>query len=429
MATGSDRILSLSSSFFLLLLIIFSELFFHAHSITYWEDIQVLKHFKNGLVPNSVSQGSCLSSWDFTLDPCDNLFGYKFTCGFRCDVVTSNASRVTELSLDQAGYSGSLISTSWNLPYLQTLDLSNNFFTGPIPDSLANLTRLQRLALSHNSFSGSVPQSIGSLSNLEEIYVDGNDLRGTIPLSLKGLKNLKRLELQGNKLTGEFPDLGQLGNLSFLDASDNAISGVLPANFPASLFQITMRNNQLQGNIPENIARNLVYLQVLDLSHNRLTGSVPSNLFAHPSLQQLILSNNQFGSVESPGNAGVQSELIEIDLSNNEIRGFLPGFMGLMPKLSALTLENNKFSGMIPTQYAVKAVVPVGGVAAFERLLLGGNYLLGAIPGPLMDLKPGSIMVNLGNNCLYRCPVSFFFCQGGEQKSLIECKNFGPVIP
>uniref|UniRef100_A0A5B7B699 Disease resistance R13L4/SHOC-2-like LRR domain-containing protein n=1 Tax=Davidia involucrata TaxID=16924 RepID=A0A5B7B699_DAVIN len=414
----------------LILLITVAELLFEAHSTTYWEDIEVLKQFKNGLDPDSVSQGSCLSSWDFTLDPCDNLYSDKFTCGFRCDVVVSSTSRVTELALDQAGYAGSLTSTSWNLPYLQTLDLSHNFFTGPIPDSLANMTRLQRLSLSSNSLYGSIPTSIGSLPSLEELYLDNNNLQGTIPSSLNGLKNLKRLELQGNKFNGEFPDLGQLSNLYFLDTSDNDISGGLPANFPISLVEISMRNNEIEGNIPANIM-SLVYLQVMDLSHNKLSGSVPASLFNHPSLQQLTLSYNQFGSVQEPGNTGQQSELIAVDLSNNELRGLLPTFMGWMPKLSALSLENNKLSGMIPTQYAVKLsmVVPGVSMSPLERLLLGGNYLYGAIPGQLIQMKPGSVTVRLGDNCLYRCPLRFFFCQGGLQKSLMECKSFGPLIP
>lgn len=171
--------------------------------------------------------------------------------------------------------------------------------------------------------------------------------------------------------------------------------------------------------------------QVIDLSQNKLNGAIPSGLFNHPSLQQLTLSHNQFSSVQLSGNKnrGNQSELIAVDLSNNELRGFLPAFMGLMPKLSALSLENNKLTGMIPTQYAIKTAGMGEGMTAFERLLLGGNYLFGVIPSPLMKMKPGSATVRLGDNCLYRCPMSFFFCQGGVQKSLMECKRFGPVIP
>ncbi|KAM1512508.1 hypothetical protein ACFX1Z_024061 [Malus domestica] len=41
---------------------------------TFWADIEALKEFKNSLNPDSVSPGLCVSSRDFTLDPCDNLF-------------------------------------------------------------------------------------------------------------------------------------------------------------------------------------------------------------------------------------------------------------------------------------------------------------------------------------------------------------------
>lgn len=415
-----------TSSSLLLLSSIFTVL--QVHSITHWQDIQVLEDFKNAVSPNSVSPGSCLSSWDFTLDPCDNLYSDKFTCGFRCDILISNASRVTELALDQAGYSGTL-SPNLNLPYLETLDLSNNFFTGPIPNSFSNLTRLKKLSFSHNSFTNSVPESIGSLISLEELSLDNNNLRGTIPFAFNGLKNLKRLELQSNELTGEFPELTQLSQLVYLDASYNAISGKFPSHFPPSVIEIVMRNNQIQGKIPENVLTNLSNIQVLDLSHNQLTELIPPSLFTHPTLQQLILSYNNLVTIHSPVDSNYQNNLIEIDLSNNNIHGFLPGFMGRMPNLSALSLENNKFSGMIPTQYAVKVVFPETGTVPFQRLLLGGNYLLGGIPGQLTGLKPGSVNVNLGDNCLYRCPAIFFFCQKGTQKSFTECKNFGPIIP
>ncbi|KAI4314793.1 hypothetical protein L6164_027666 [Bauhinia variegata] len=421
---------SLCFSLFMIIAASGSGLLFGVESKTYWGDIEVLKEFKNGIDPASLTAGSCVASWDFTLDPCDNLFGEKFTCGFRCDLVISGTSRVTELSLDQAGYAGSLAST-WNLPFLVTLDFSNNYFSGQVPESLSNLTRLRRLGLSRNSFAGEIPASIGSLSNLEELYLDNNNLQGTIPGSFSGLVSLKRLEIQLNKLSGQLPDLGSLKSLYYLDASDNAISGQVPASLPSSLVELSIRNNSLGGSLTSKSFINLEYLQVVDLSYNRIGGSVPLVLFELASLQQLILSFNQLSSIETPSYHGVgsRSGLIAIDISNNNLRGFLPSFMALMPKLSSLSLENNKFRGMIPTQYALKTVYPESGMSPFERLLLAGNYLFGLIPSPLMALKPDSANVRLVDNCLYRCPLIFFFCQGGQQKSLQECRRFNPLIP
>eukprot|EP00262_Sarcandra_glabra_P008770 TRINITY_DN2249_c0_g1_i1.p1 TRINITY_DN2249_c0_g1~~TRINITY_DN2249_c0_g1_i1.p1 ORF type:complete len:439 (-),score=11.54 TRINITY_DN2249_c0_g1_i1:23-1294(-) len=422
---GFDSLTLLS----LLLIISNSDLLVPTDSITFPGDIQVLKELKNTIDPNSITPGSCLSSWDFAVDPCDNAFSERFTCGFRCDVAVSTQSRVTELSLDRAGYTGLLTRSSWNLPYLETLDLADNFFSGPIPQSLGNLTRLRRLTLSRNSFSGEIPDSLGnSLSTLEELYLDNNLLQGPIPPSFTGLQSLRRLELQSNKVFGEFPDLGSLQNLYFFDGSDNMISGPFPTTLPASLVEISMRNNALSGEVPDTIG-DLQFLQVLDVSNNRLSGSLMSVLFNHPSLQQLTLSHNRFSGLQEPGDSGLTSELIAMDLGYNELTGFLPSFMAMMPKLSALSLENNRYTGMIPFQYAVKAVVPGTGVAPFERLLLSGNYLYGPIPSPMMKMKPGSAMVSLVDNCLIRCPSAFFFCVGGVQKSLSSCKSFSPVIP
>ncbi|OMO75302.1 hypothetical protein COLO4_26202 [Corchorus olitorius] len=413
----------------LVFMITFSKMMFAATSRTYPADIQVLKDLKNGLDQNSIAPGSCLSSWDFSFDPCDNIFSDHFTCGLRCDRIVSGSARVTEITIDPVGYSGSLNSTSWNLPYLQILDISDNSFSGSIPDSLSNLTRLRRLCLSGNSLSGEIPTALGSLSHLEELYLDNNHLHGPIPSSFNNLTRLKRLEIQQNDISGEFPDLGSLKNLYFLDASDNNISGGVPATLPESLVELSIRNNKLSGNIPENIG-SIRFLQVLDLSHNILSGAILSVLFDHPSLEQLTLSYNNFSFLQIPGNMGLNSNLIALDLSYNQLRGFLPAFMASMPKLSALSLEHNKFTGMIPAHYALKAAIPGNSnTSSFERLLLGGNYLFGPIPGPFLGLKPGSAEVSLVDNCLYRCPDAFFFCKGGNQKSLVDCKSFGPSIP
>ncbi|KAL5099506.1 hypothetical protein RYX36_003833 [Vicia faba] len=401
-----------------------------AESKTHLEDTEALKQLKQNINLNSMNPGSCVSTWDFTFDPCENLFSEKFTCGFRCDAVVSQLSRVTELSLDQAGYSGSLSSIAWeNLPYLETLDFSNNYFTGLIPESLSNLTRLSRLSLSSNSFTGEIPSSIGtSLLNLQELYLDNNNLQGTIPSSFNNLKSLTRLELQRNKLTGKITDLSSLVNLYHMDLSDNGFSDN-PFSFPASLVQISIRNNSLSGGLTSETFKNLMYLQVVDLTSNKINGNVPSIFFQLPSLQQLTLSFNEFSSIEAPsyGTQSLESELIAVDLSNNQLQGFLPSFLAFLPRLSSLSLENNRFTGLIPVQFALKTVFPETGIAPFGRLLLGGNYLLGGIPRPLLVLKQDSANVSLVDNCLFRCPHVFFFCQGGQQKSSSECSHL--IIP
>ncbi|KAK6792979.1 hypothetical protein RDI58_012060 [Solanum bulbocastanum] len=391
-------------------------------------DIQGLQNLKNGINPKSISPGSCLNSWNFSIDPCDHIFTDRFTCGFRCDLIISGFYRVTEISLDQAGYSGSL-PNSFTLPHLEILDMSYNSLSGSIPNSFSNLTRLRRLSLSKNSFTGPITSSIGSLFRLQELFLDNNKFTGSIPKSFNGLINLNRFELQQNNISGELPNLNQLRNLISLDLSNNRLAGnFFTVNLPDSMIELSVRNNYLHGEFPLNFEE-LKFLQVLDLSHNLLSGRIPAVLFHHSSLQQLTLSYNNFTFLQEPEDLGLRSKLIAIDLSYNNLHGLLPAFMASMPELSVLNLEHNKFNGVIPIQYAVKVLVPRNHTASFERLLLGGNYLFGPIPGPLLSLKPGSGNVSLVDNCLYKCPDSVYICHGVHQKSLLDCKKFGPMIP
>ncbi|KAL5176024.1 hypothetical protein HKD37_08G022087 [Glycine soja] len=85
--------------------------------------MQTLKDLKNNLDPSSMTPGLCLYSWDFSLNQCDNLFNDKFTYDFRCKVVVSGATHVTELVLDPVGYTSPLIINHHhhhnnNLPFL-----------------------------------------------------------------------------------------------------------------------------------------------------------------------------------------------------------------------------------------------------------------------------------------------------------------------
>lgn len=403
-------------------------------SNTFPGDIAALKSLFASLNPASISPGSCLASWDFNVDPCFSAFSAHFTCGLRCDATSSDAtgltfSRVTDVSLDSAGYSGPLSPSIWSLPFLQSLDFSNNRLYGPIPSPIpsSSLPALRRISLSHNFFSGPIP-TIPNASFLEELYLDGNQLSGHfIPPSFP---SLRRLDIQSNNFSGSFPDLLSLSNLNSLDASDNSISGPFPSAFlPSSLFELSMRNNFLAGNLPGTALASLPALQVLDLSHNALSGPVPAAAFEHTALEQLALSGNALEWVEEPADGGAGSKMVALDLSDNKIRGLLPEFLGSMPSLTALALEDNQFTGLIPAQYAMRVAGLAPGWVPFGRLLLGGNYLYGPIPGLMEGMKEGTAVVSVVDNCLFRCPEYLFFCAGGKQKPTPVCRDFNPMIP
>lgn len=119
-----------------------------------------------------------------------------------------------------------------------------------------------------------------------------------------------------------------------------------------SLVNISLRGNQLQGNLPKSI-QNLVSVTWIDLSSNNFSGHVDVSLFSDlKHLWYLSLSYNRISltnenKVKSflPESLGVlrlascevkeleflkaAKQLLELDLSNNKIQGRIPDWHGL----------------------------------------------------------------------------------------------------
>ncbi|TQD92724.1 hypothetical protein C1H46_021649 [Malus baccata] len=431
------QIHNLSLSSLIILIISAASLQLLAESKTFWADIEALKEFKNSLNPDSVTPGSCVSSWDFTLDPCDNLFSDRFTCGFRCDPVdnSSSASRLTELTLDQAGYSGSLSSLSWNLPYLQTLDLSDNFFSGSIPDSLSNLTRLSRLASNYlitatkeetnpkreeargktratlptkaansgtmvcgehlsqcenrnstDSFEKPQHSAVNldcksKLRGLKKTNALGihNQLNGSIPCSISGLNALLFCQLSQNKLAGALPaSLGQLPKIERLIFENNKLSGKLPAviRHLAILTDIFFSNNRFTGKIPSSFS-NLHNLQTVDLSTNRFIGQIPPQLAKLQRLDTLDLSFNPLGLISVPS-FFARLKLFRLLLEKPALKGsFRVGY--LSSSVSIFDLSSNSLTGKLPHR--------IGNMTRLSFLNLSNNGFHSSIPAEFRNLS------------------------------------------
>uniref|UniRef100_A0A0D9VIW6 Leucine-rich repeat-containing N-terminal plant-type domain-containing protein n=1 Tax=Leersia perrieri TaxID=77586 RepID=A0A0D9VIW6_9ORYZ len=402
---------------------------------TFPGDVAALASLKSAVDAASVPAYSCLASWDFAgrVDPCA-----AFPCGLRCYAPpNSSYHRVTGVSLDPAGYSGTLPATFLaSLPFLAFLSLASNRFHGALPSGAPLPRSLRVLDLSANAFSGEIPASLftsaSSPSSLEELYLSRNAFSGEIPPEVASLAALKRMELQHNALAGSLPPrMGAMRSLAYLDVSGNALSGSLldaPGRLPGSLVSLVARNNSIAGPVRAAALAALPALRVLDLTGNALTGSVPGAAFAHPSLQQLRLGSNQLGAVEEAPDGGASSQLVELDLGGNMLPGRLPGCVAAMPRLAVVGLDRNRFTGGVPSQYAVRAAAdgPNEKWVPFVRLMLQGNFLCGALPSQLRQLKDDGAVVSLADNCLLKCPHKFSFCRGVPQKSNATCPKCFP---
>lgn len=233
------------------------------------------------------------------------------------------------------------------------------------------------LSLSGVGLAGELPPTLGNLVRLETIDLSDNNLTGSIPGELGMPPGLRAIDLSGNGLTGEIPAplfVRPLvdGNTSPAANADGAVGGagdtvpVSRAGRRGYVFDydvLDLSHNQLTGTIPavlDSVGVFLWSLEALDLSHNRLTGEIPrwmGNNSGLPSLEVLDLSHNQLVGTISPqlgystrvGGLRLHlSNQVSIDLSHNQLTGPIPEQLGNLLYLGVLDLSHNQVEGPIP---------------------------------------------------------------------------------
>ncbi|KAF5762634.1 putative leucine-rich repeat domain superfamily [Helianthus annuus] len=211
-----------------------------------------------------------------------------------------------------------------NQTRLINLDLSNNIIEGKIPTWLWEVGngRLSYMNLSHNHFIG-----------LQEPY--------SIP-------RLTVLDLHSNYLSGVLPIPPQTA--AIIDYSNNLFNSSLPESIGRNLSRaifFSVSNSLLTGVIPKTIC-NAFYLKVLDLSNNRLNGSIPICLIESSiSLGVLNLGNNNLsGQIEGsfPRSCGLNT----LDLHGNGIEGKIPKSLVNCKMLEVLNLRKNNINDTYP---------------------------------------------------------------------------------
>ncbi|ONI24586.1 hypothetical protein PRUPE_2G248400 [Prunus persica] len=303
----------------------------------------------SGPIPIAISNASNLSLF--------GISGNMFTGRVPSLARMSNLFRV---EMDNNGLGNNedgdldFLSSLVNCTNLERLDISGNNFGGLLPDSISNLsTKLTVMKLGTNHIRGSIPVGIGNLINLGVIDFKVNLLRGGIPSSICNLNNLYDLLLNHNELSGALPS--SLGNLT-------------------KLGRLNLMSNHLQGSIPPSLreCRNLL---ALVLSNNNLTGPIPHEVISLSSLSQVLdLSRNRFTD-SIPFGVGLLLQLASLDLSNNQLSGEIPNSIGNCISLESLHLEGNLLQGTIPEDWS-----SLRGIEDFD---LSGNYLSGRIPNYL----------------------------------------------
>ncbi|CAH2054490.1 unnamed protein product [Thlaspi arvense] len=130
------------------------------------------------------------------------------------------------------------------------------------------------------------------------LRLPGSGLYGPLPeKTFEKLDALRIISLRSNNLQGNIPSaILSLPFIRSLYFHDNNFSGTIPPTLSHRLVNLDLSTNSLSGNIPASL-RNLTHLTDLSLQHNSLRGPIPD---LPPNLKYLNLSfNNLNGSVPS----------------------------------------------------------------------------------------------------------------------------------
>ncbi|XP_050283145.1 probable LRR receptor-like serine/threonine-protein kinase At3g47570 [Quercus robur] len=260
-----------------------------------------------------------------------------------------------------------------NSTYLTDLEIDYNNFGGELPKCIANFsTTLIFLSLKDIKISGNIPTGIGNLTNLEVLDMGNNKLSGHIPFEIGKLHKLHILDLSANNIFGNIPSsLGNFTLLISLFLEDNNLQGSIPLSLGKcqNMMELNLSKNNLNGTISYQVIGLSFSSISLDLSANRFTGVLPTEVGNLINLEHLDISDNMlFGKI--PTSLGSCVKLEYLAMRSNFFQGVIPSSLESLRGLQLLDLSKNNFSGNIPKNGVFKNTSAI--VIKGNRKLCGG---------------------------------------------------------
>ncbi|KAF8012055.1 LOW QUALITY PROTEIN: hypothetical protein BT93_I0244 [Corymbia citriodora subsp. variegata] len=277
-------------------------------------------------------------------------------------------SLLTQVSLSRNNLSGEIPNSLCMSNELSFLDLSKNQLSGRLLQCWRKSQAILKwIALAENKLNGHIPDSLCHLEQLEVLDLHENGLNGVLPKCLLKL-DLLILDLRDNQFTSRIPRFIDPRSFEIIDLGRNYFTGDIPLQL-CHLADLYLKHNNLSGGIPRyfnNFSRmwanstlyfrsikgfsmmvdikgasreftsTFHYLFSIDLSSNAVDG------------QNLNLSQNKLTG-KMPSNIGNMRGLESLDLSNNMLSGEIPQSISNLDSLNYLDLSFNNLSRRVPS--------------------------------------------------------------------------------
>ncbi|KAJ8634897.1 hypothetical protein MRB53_009164 [Persea americana] len=239
-----------------------------------------------------------------------------------------------------------------------------------------------------------VPLEFCRLTELSFLDLSDNSLSGPIP-SCFNLTNLEFMHLEKNAFSGSIPSaLSKASYLTSLDIGYNDIVGVIPPWIGglSKLRILLLRRNSLHGHIPIAICQ-LKNVSLLDLSYNHLSGQLPlciNNLtFGRSTLDSAfymkdvcVYSILGFLDISKQENSAVVYSNLVVDDSDMTDKKTAVEFMTKNIWISYSLGILNYMSGvdLSCNQFTGEIPPEVGQLSGLHSLNLSSNQFIGPIP-------------------------------------------------
>lgn len=246
-----------------------------------------------------------------------------------------------------------------------------------IPSQIGYLTYLESITFqwfykvpTHQTIPFQILKNVTLLPNLESISFlvnvflpDNNKERKkneSIPTVLGQFQRLRHLHIYDSFSSGEIPKELFLSLLSNKDDNNDNRNESMLSPLSKTLETFIIESNSIQGKIPTEIGLlNSSSIKTITIYDNpMLTGEIP--------LELMIGGGNT---------TTASSSLIKLDLSHNALSGKIPSHMNQLERLEVLYLNGNKLTSSIPKE--------LGDLQYLSVLHLEGNEFTNQIPHEL----------------------------------------------
>ncbi|KAL6340889.1 hypothetical protein AAG906_032000 [Vitis piasezkii] len=250
-------------------------------------------------------------------------------------------SKLEKLYLQNNLLTGEIPSWLFDFKGLRDLYLGGNRLIWNSSVEIAPNPRPFRLSLKSCGLVGEVPKWISTQAD--------NEFTGSLPPGLfSGLSALalSRNNFSGeNRFSGPFPVFYPKVQLAYIDFSSNDFSGEVPTTFPKETRYLALGGNKFN---PESIF-NLSNLRILDVSKSRnLVGMIEAQNSPSSILPTIALDFTVRWSSQEVQVSLEFRDLISLDLSHNKLSGSIPQTLTKLQQLTILDVSNNQLTGRIP---------------------------------------------------------------------------------